>query len=105
MPINIRVLKNCLLMLGLHVVVSAQAEVTSHARLLSEYMVVSKAAMPDATDAMISAQQAAQAASQSTGGKVLAVRLSGNSYRVKVLIGDGVVRIVYVDARSGQVSG
>lgn len=51
----------------------------------------------------ISAQQAAQSARSASGGRVLSVRLAGSAYHVKLLIREGVVRVVRVDARSGQV--
>lgn len=45
---------------------------------------------------------AAAAVQRATGGQVLGVQSNG-SYRVKVLLQDGRVRVLRVDARSGQV--
>jgi hypothetical protein len=45
---------------------------------------------------------AAAAVQRATGGQVLGIQSNG-SYRVKVLLQDGRVRVLRVDARSGQV--
>jgi hypothetical protein len=88
--INIHIVKSCLLVACLSLAAGYEAQAKPRLPYFAE---------------VISAQQAAQAARAATGGRVLAVRLSGSNYRVKVLIRDGVVRIVYVDARTGRVSG
>lgn len=46
----------------------------------------------------ISADRAAELARQATGGRVLSVRASGEGFEVKVLLDDGRVRNVRVDA-------
>jgi uncharacterized membrane protein YkoI len=51
----------------------------------------------------ISEQQAVSIAQQQHPGKVLAVRRSGNNYRVKSLSDSGQVRIIVIDASSGKV--
>lgn len=51
----------------------------------------------------ISADAAAGIAAQATGGRVLGVQLSGPVYMVRVLLPDGVVRDVAIDANTGAV--
>ncbi|HAZ60234.1 MAG TPA: hypothetical protein DCY89_01515 [Gammaproteobacteria bacterium] len=48
---------------------------------------------------------AAAAAQAATGGRVVAVRRSGATYEVTVLLDDGQVRVLRIDAQSGQVVG
>ncbi len=48
---------------------------------------------------------AAAAAAAATGGRVVAVRRSGATYEVTVLLDDGQVRVLRIDAVSGQVVG
>lgn len=50
----------------------------------------------------ISKSQAASAAQSKYGGKVINVSQRGNSYRVKLLLDSGKVKIVTVDATTGQ---
>jgi uncharacterized membrane protein YkoI len=55
----------------------------------------------------VSSDQAASTVRSVTGGKVLGVRggkQEGDNYSVKVLLPDGRVRTLRVDARTGQVS-
>ncbi|NJN46482.1 MAG: hypothetical protein HC808_08400 [Candidatus Competibacteraceae bacterium] len=55
----------------------------------------------------LSSDQAASAARSATGGKVLGVRggkRDGGSYSVRVLLPDGRVRNLRVDAQTGKVS-
>lgn len=47
--------------------------------------------------------QAAAAVREATGGRVLGVREAGSEYHVKVLLPGGRVRVVRVDAKSGQI--
>ncbi len=51
----------------------------------------------------ISRDEAARIAKRATGGRVLGVKRKGNSYKVKVLLEGERVRIVHVDARTGQI--
>ena len=55
----------------------------------------------------LSADQAAAIAQQATGGRVLSAQLMRRDdvpvYRVKVLTPQGVVRVVFVDARTGAL--
>ena len=53
----------------------------------------------------ISKQQAVSVAQQQHPGRVLAVKHSGNAYRVKILNANGEVRTIIVDAKSGNVVG
>ena len=50
-------------------------------------------------------QQAAQIAQSRFGGKVLKVQKQKSGYRVKLIKTDGHIISVYVDAKSGRVSG
>lgn len=56
----------------------------------------------------IDKDQAAALARQATGGRVLDIQAEkqdgGTVYRIKVLLEDGRVRLVWVDAQSGKVS-
>ncbi|MEZ5584964.1 MAG: hypothetical protein R3F37_21320 [Candidatus Competibacteraceae bacterium] len=55
----------------------------------------------------VSSDQAASAVRSATGGKVLGVRggkRGGGSYSVRVLLPDGRVRTLSVDAQTGRVS-
>lgn len=52
-----------------------------------------------------SSKQAAQMAQSRFGGKVLKVQAQKSGYRVKLIKNDGNIISVYVDAKSGQVSG
>lgn len=51
----------------------------------------------------LSADAAAGIAAQATGGRVLGVQLNGAVYVVRVLLPNGVVRDVNIDANSGAV--
>jgi uncharacterized membrane protein YkoI len=51
----------------------------------------------------VSKQQAVNIAQQFYPGRVLAVKLKGNIYQVKTLNDSGEVRIITVDAKTGQV--
>ncbi len=51
----------------------------------------------------ITLEQAVERVQRATGGRVLDARASGNKYRIKVLTRDGEVRIVTVDARTGEL--
>lgn len=53
----------------------------------------------------ISQQQAVSIARQAHSGRVLGVKQRGNTYRVKILLRSGDVKIIQIDARSGRVSG
>ena len=53
--------------------------------------------------AEISADRAASAARQATGGRVLKVERKGGVYQVRVLLDGERVRNVRVDARTGRV--
>lgn len=52
-----------------------------------------------------SSQQAAQIAKARLGGKVLKVEQQNSGYRVKLIKKDGHIVSVFVDARSGRISG
>ncbi|MGV2871808.1 PepSY domain-containing protein [Colwellia sp. E150_009] len=52
-----------------------------------------------------SSQQAAQMAKARLGGKVLKVQKQNTGYRVKLIKDNGYIVSVFVDARSGRVSG
>lgn len=54
---------------------------------------------------VISSQQAAQIAKSRFGGKVLKVQKQNAGYRVKLIKNDGNIVSVYVDAKSGRISG
>jgi uncharacterized membrane protein YkoI len=54
-------------------------------------------------DRRLSLEQAVGRVRRATGGRVLDAREAGDGYRVKVLTRDGEVRVVYVDARSGEM--
>ena len=51
----------------------------------------------------ISKQQAISAAQQASPGRVLAIERDNNTYRVKMLNANGEVRIIVVDASSGEL--
>ncbi len=51
----------------------------------------------------ISKQQAISAAQQANPGRVLDIKRHHNTYRVKMLNADGEVRIIVIDASSGQL--
>lgn len=51
----------------------------------------------------ISKQRAVSIAQQVHPGRVLAVKMRGNTYRVKTLSSKGEVRIIVIDANSGKV--
>ena len=48
--------------------------------------------------AQVSRDQAAAAAQQATGGRVLSVEQAGSSWRVKIVTPSGEVRVIVVDA-------
>jgi uncharacterized membrane protein YkoI len=50
-------------------------------------------------------QQAAQMAKSRFGGKVLKVQKKKSGYRVKLIKTDGHIVSVYVDAKTGRISG
>jgi len=52
----------------------------------------------------ISKQQAMKIAQKSNPGRVLAIKRSGKNYRIKILSSGGEVRVVLVNASSGNVS-
>ncbi|MFT7009231.1 MAG: putative membrane protein YkoI [Colwellia sp.] len=52
-----------------------------------------------------SSNQAAQMAQSRYGGKVLKVQAKKSGYRVKLIKKDGYIIAVFVDAKSGQISG
>lgn len=52
-----------------------------------------------------SSQQAAQLAQSRYGGKVLKVQSQKTGYRVKLIKKDGHIIAVFVDAKSGRISG
>ena len=55
-------------------------------------------------NADIGSSEAASAAARATGGRVLSVKRAGaDVYLVKVLLAGGKLRIVSIDARSGQL--
>lgn len=56
-----------------------------------------------ATAESISKQEAVNIAQQVSPGRVLAVKMQKGSYRVKTLNASGEVRIIVIDANSGQV--
>jgi len=60
-------------------------------------------AAPPQNHSGISKQQAISAAQQASPGRVLAVKRHNNTYRVKMLSANGEVRIIVVDADSGQL--
>ena len=51
----------------------------------------------------ISKQQAMDIATKSNPGRVLSVKRSADTYKVKTLSENGKVRIIVIDARSGKV--
>jgi uncharacterized membrane protein YkoI len=51
----------------------------------------------------ISLEQAITIVQRETGGRVLDARDQGERYRVKILTRRGEVRVVYVDATSGEM--
>lgn len=51
----------------------------------------------------ISKQQAMEIATKSHPGRVLSVKRSADTYKVKTLSESGKVRIIVIDARSGKV--
>ena len=51
----------------------------------------------------VSKQQAVSIAQQVAPGRVLAVKMKKGAYRVKTLSATGEVRIIVIDANSGQV--
>jgi len=51
----------------------------------------------------ISKQQAANIAQGISPGRVLAVKQSGKTYKVKTLSSNGDVRVIIIDATSGKV--
>jgi uncharacterized membrane protein YkoI len=51
----------------------------------------------------VSMGQAIERVQRATGGRVLDAREAGDGYRVKVLTRRGEVRVVYVDARTGEM--
>jgi hypothetical protein len=51
----------------------------------------------------VSLEEAIDSVQRSTGGRVLDARDMGERYRIKVLTRRGEVRVVYVDARTGEM--
>lgn len=56
-----------------------------------------------APETNVSKQQAVNIAQQYYPGRVLAVKLKGDSYQVKTLNDSGEVRIITVDAKTGKI--
>ncbi|NOR80189.1 MAG: peptidase [Methyloprofundus sp.] len=56
-----------------------------------------------AAPANIGQQQAVSIAQQVHRGRVLGVKRTGNTYRVKTLLSNGEVKIILIDAQSGKV--
>ena len=56
-----------------------------------------------APETSVSKQQAVNVAQQYYPGRVLAVKLKGDSYQVKTLSDSGEVRIITVDAKTGKI--
>jgi len=54
-------------------------------------------------EARISLEQAVQTVQRATGGRVLDAREVRGGYRIKVLTRRGEVRVVYVDANTGEM--
>lgn len=54
-------------------------------------------------DARVTLEQAIQSVQRATGGRVLDAREVAGGYRIKVLTRRGEVRVVYVDARTGEM--
>ncbi len=52
----------------------------------------------------ISKQQAMNIATQNHAGRVLAVKLKGNVYQVKMLSDSGKVQVIRIDAKSGKIN-
>ncbi len=52
----------------------------------------------------ISKQQAMNIATQKHAGRVLAVKLKGNVYQVKMLSDSGKVQVIRIDAESGKIN-
>ena len=71
--------------------------------LLSLVMLFTSPAYANASG--ISKQQAVSIAQKANPGRVLSVKLKGDSYQVKTLSSSGEVRIISVNASSGKVSG
>ena len=55
------------------------------------------------TEISVTKQQAVKIAQQYYPGRVLAVKLKGNTYQVKTLNDRGEVRIIVVDAETGNI--
>jgi len=51
----------------------------------------------------VSMEEAIDTVQRRTGGKVLDARLRDDAYRIKILTRRGEVRVVYVDARTGEL--
>jgi hypothetical protein len=51
----------------------------------------------------VALQRAIELVQRATGGRILEAKEFGNQDRIKVLIGNGEVRIVYVDATTGAM--
>ncbi|HEY7759134.1 MAG TPA: PepSY domain-containing protein [Burkholderiales bacterium] len=54
-------------------------------------------------DARISLEQAIRTVQRATGGRVLDARAVAGGYRIKVLTQRGEVRVVHVDAQTGEM--
>ena len=63
----------------------------------------SSAAISADAEINVSKQQAVNIAQQYYPGRVLAVKLKGNTYQVKTLNDQGEVRIIIVDAETGKI--
>ncbi|MBT8118835.1 MAG: PepSY domain-containing protein [Gammaproteobacteria bacterium] len=63
----------------------------------------SSAVIPAETELSVTKQQAVKIAQQYYPGRVLAVKLKGNTYQVKTLNDRGEVRIIAVDAETGKI--
>lgn len=75
-------------------------------RLISVLVLLGFLAMPGLALARVSADQAAAVAQQSVSGRVLAVEkvnASGREvFRVKLLTANGEVKVILIDAETGQ---
>ena len=56
-----------------------------------------------AAPANISQQQAVSIAQQAQSGRVLGVKQKKNTYQVKMLLGNGEVKIILIDVHSGKI--
>lgn len=57
----------------------------------------------NAASAKISEQQAVNIAQHTQSGRVLGVKQKKNTYRVKMLQGNGEIKIILIDKQSGEI--